>query len=104
VAKSEGNSALKEGERYTLDQWKSWPEGERWELIGGVAYNMSPSHRMPHQRMSFHLAFERRKFMDGKYTPVRVRRPRVRTKKHNPYKASMRLISFSIERHPVALR
>ena len=57
---------MKEGEKYTLDQWSSWPEGERWELIGGVAYNMSPSPQIPHQRMSFHLAFEMRKFMDGK--------------------------------------
>jgi len=30
---TEGASALKAGEKFTLDQWRSWPEGERWELI-----------------------------------------------------------------------
>jgi Uma2 family endonuclease len=56
MGKTEGTSALKEGDTYTLDDWKSWPEGERWELIGGVAYNMSPAPRVPHQNILANLA------------------------------------------------
>lgn len=38
---------------YTLEDWKSW-EG-RWELIGGVAYNMTPSPSTEHQEVSSNL-------------------------------------------------
>lgn len=35
---------------YTLDDWKNW-EG-RWELIHGVAYDMTPAPSLEHQRIS----------------------------------------------------
>jgi Uma2 family endonuclease len=35
---------------YTLEDWKSW-EG-RWELIDGVAYDMTPSPSFDHQELS----------------------------------------------------
>lgn len=38
---------------YTLEEWKEW-EG-RWELIDGVAYNMTPSPNTEHQRISTRL-------------------------------------------------
>lgn len=38
---------------YTLDDWKSW-EG-RWELIHGVAYDMTPAPSLEHQRISSRL-------------------------------------------------
>ena len=49
MAGTEGTSALKEGDTFTLDQWRAWPEGERWELIGGIAYCMSPAPKVRHQ-------------------------------------------------------
>ncbi len=41
---------------YTIEDWKSW-EG-RWELINGVAYDMTPAPNTDHQRISsrLHLA------------------------------------------------
>jgi Uma2 family endonuclease len=38
---------------YTLEDWKTW-EG-RWELIHGVAYDMTPAPSPDHQRISFQL-------------------------------------------------
>ncbi len=38
---------------YTLEDWKSW-EG-RWELIEGVAYDMTPSPNIAHQSISSDL-------------------------------------------------
>lgn len=35
---------------YTIEDWKSW-EG-RWELIHGVAYDMTPAPSFEHQRIS----------------------------------------------------
>jgi Uma2 family endonuclease len=42
----------KEEERYTWTDYLSWPEGERFELIDGVAYAMSPAPQRRHQETS----------------------------------------------------
>ncbi len=47
--RTDGSSALDLGKRYTLADWRSWPSDERWELIDGVAYNMSPAPKVKHQ-------------------------------------------------------
>ncbi|MBI9056119.1 MAG: hypothetical protein JEY96_20020 [Bacteroidales bacterium] len=33
----------KSDQRYTYKDYCSWPEDERWELIDGVAFDMSPA-------------------------------------------------------------
>jgi Uma2 family endonuclease len=38
---------------YTLEEWASW-EG-RWELIDGIAYDMTPSPNLDHQEISVNL-------------------------------------------------
>ena len=38
-------------QRYTYQDYLSWPEGERWELVDGVAYAMSPAPTTGHQRI-----------------------------------------------------
>lgn len=38
-------------ERYTYQDYLSWPEGERWELVDGIAYAMSPAPTTGHQRI-----------------------------------------------------
>ena len=35
--------------RYTYRDYASWPDDERWELIDGVAYSMSPAPGTAHQ-------------------------------------------------------
>ncbi len=46
-----GLPMLREDRRYTYADLKSWPDDERWELIGGVAWNMSAAPNMEHQRI-----------------------------------------------------
>lgn len=41
---------------YTYRDYLKWPEEERWELIGGEAWNMSPAPGRLHQKVSFELA------------------------------------------------
>ncbi len=43
------NLAVERDGRFTWDDYRSWPDEERWELIGGVAYNMTPAPRTRHQ-------------------------------------------------------
>ena len=40
---------------FTYADYLTWPEGERWELIHGIAYNMSPAPGRAHQRMTTRL-------------------------------------------------
>lgn len=39
---------------HTIEEWKTW-DG-RWELINGVAYDMTPAPSVEHQRVAFGLA------------------------------------------------
>jgi len=41
--------------RYTWSDYQTWPDGERWEIIAGVAYNMSPAPNTQHQKIAGHL-------------------------------------------------
>lgn len=47
-----GPLAEKKDERYTYGDYLKWDEGERWELIDGVAYSMTPAPSRRHQKIS----------------------------------------------------
>ena len=42
-------------QKYTYQDYLNWPEEERWEIIDGEAYCMSPSPTIRHQRISGNL-------------------------------------------------
>jgi Uma2 family endonuclease len=65
-AKTNGSSAISPDERYTYKEYRSWPEGERWELIEGVAYAMSPAPTRLHQRLVVDLVVKLGVFLKGK--------------------------------------
>jgi Uma2 family endonuclease len=48
--------AIKDDHHYTYAEYASWPDEERWELIGGVAWNMSPAPERRHQALVWELA------------------------------------------------
>jgi Uma2 family endonuclease len=41
----------KRAERFTYGGYVTWPDDERWELIHGMAYDMSPAPSTEHQRV-----------------------------------------------------
>ena len=43
--------AVRKDRRYVYKDYLAWPEDERWEIIDGTAYNMSPAPTVRHQRM-----------------------------------------------------
>lgn len=65
-----GLPAKKIDQVYTYRDYASWPEDERWELIDGVAWNMSPAPARRHQKMlgDVHLVF--REYFEGKSCEV----------------------------------
>ena len=53
-----GPLALKREEHFTYGDYLTWDDGQRWELIDGVPYNMSPAPRLRHQAISRELLTE----------------------------------------------
>lgn len=50
------NLAVKTRETFSYADYMSWDDGERWELIDGIAHNMSPAPSNTHQRILVTLA------------------------------------------------
>lgn len=63
-------TAQKSDRRYTYADYLQFPEGERWELIDGVAYDMSPAPAERHQDIVTELATQVRSLLRDK--PCRV--------------------------------
>ena len=61
------NSILKpHSARYTVADYMNWPDEERWELIDGVAYDMSPAPTIKHQNIAGGLYSLLREKLKGK--------------------------------------
>jgi len=61
-----GSSAVDLNKRYTYADYITWPENERWELINGVPYDMSPAPRLLHQDIQACLTSIIYNFLKGK--------------------------------------
>lgn len=61
-----GTSVRKPHTIFSLADWRAWPDNERWELIDGLAYNMSPAPRTVHQKAALHLASRLEQALEGK--------------------------------------
>jgi len=44
------------GKKFNYADYLSWPDDERWEIIEGVAYDMSPAPSTEHQGICFRLS------------------------------------------------
>ena len=49
--------AKKTNKKYTYQDYLEWPDDERWELIEGEAYDMSPAPKTKHQDISRNLSW-----------------------------------------------
>jgi Uma2 family endonuclease len=52
-------------EHFTYGDYRTWPDNERWELIDGVAYDMSPAPSRLHQDAFGGIFFQIRAFLTG---------------------------------------
>lgn len=60
----------KEKEKYSYKDYMSWPENERWELINGEVYSMSPAPNRIHQKISGNLFYQIYDYLYGKSCEV----------------------------------
>ena len=58
--------ARQRGRTYTWDDYQTWPDDERWEIIDGEAVMMSPSPAYRHQRVLAQLVRRLGDFFDGR--------------------------------------
>lgn len=61
-----GNPVLAPEAHFTYRQYKTWPDDERWELIHGQAWCMSPAPTRYHQGLLAELALQFGSFLKGK--------------------------------------
>lgn len=65
-----GTPARKENDKYTYKDYLNWPMEERWEIIEGVPYNMSPAPSRKHQDISGELFNQIYNYLKGKTCKV----------------------------------
>ncbi|MCP4150347.1 MAG: Uma2 family endonuclease [bacterium] len=51
-----GPAIRNDTQKYTYADYRSWDDGERWEIIGGEPYSMSPAPARIHQEISMELS------------------------------------------------
>ena len=51
--------------RYTYADYLAWDDKERWELIDGIPYNMTPAPSPDHQRILLRLSRKIADYLDG---------------------------------------
>lgn len=67
-----GDPALTPNERFTYRHYKTWPDEERWELIEGQAWSMSPAPLRVHQKLVTRLGEAFASFLRGRTCEVYV--------------------------------
>ena len=63
---TDGSSAMDLDRQYTIADWRKWPDDERWELIDGLAYAMSPSPWVEHQDRALEVGRRLADFLEDK--------------------------------------
>jgi hypothetical protein len=53
-------------QRYTYGDYLTWDDDERWELIDGIPYNMTPAPRRLHQKLAGEIFLQIAGFLNGK--------------------------------------
>jgi Uma2 family endonuclease len=72
-----GSTAERVEKRFTYAEYVTWDDNQRWELIDGVPYNMTPAPKTRHQQISGKLFSRLARYFDGKtctpfYAPTDV--------------------------------
>lgn len=62
----------KKEEKFTYGDYCSWLDEERWELIDGIAYNMTPAPSRVHQEILLAVADAFYRYLEGKPCKVYV--------------------------------
>ena len=62
--------ALRDQNRYTYADYRTWPEDVRYELIDGAAFMMAPAPSVDHQTLAFEVGHQIRAALEGH--PCRV--------------------------------
>ena len=59
-----------EKDYFTYANYKHWSDNERWEIIDGEAFDMSPAHGMTHQRILVEISRQIANYLEDKSCQV----------------------------------
>ncbi len=59
-------------EHYTYGDYLTWNDDERWELIEGIPFNMTPAPRRTHQKIAGEIFLQLATFLKGKPCEVYI--------------------------------
>ena len=62
---------VKTERRFNYAEYCTWPDNERWELINGEAYNMSPAPSNKHQEIAGEIFRQIANYLKGKNCEIR---------------------------------
>ncbi len=62
----------KQDRLFTYEDYLTWPSEEKWELVEGVPYAMSPAPSRIHQEICGELFFKIRSYLEGKSCKVYI--------------------------------
>lgn len=65
-----GPPIQKSDQKYTYGDYYTWPDGERWEIVDGDVYNMSPAPSPTHQELLGNIYYLFKDFFEGKKCKV----------------------------------
>ena len=60
------SAAKQKAEKYTCSDYLTWPDEERWEIVAGVAYNMTPAPGIKHQNVVINFSSYLKQQLKGK--------------------------------------
>jgi len=60
----------KPDELFTYAYYLTWPDDERWEIIDGIPYNMTPAPNRYHQYITVKIIYDLEHFLKGKKCQV----------------------------------
>jgi len=59
-------ATVSKGNHYTWADYRTWPDDERWEIIGGEAHAMTPAPATRHQAISMELTVQLKAYLKGR--------------------------------------
>jgi Uma2 family endonuclease len=62
----------KNDDLFTYGDYLKWPDDERWELIEGIPFDMSPAPSPYHQEILLNLSYEIKKYLKDKICKIYV--------------------------------
>jgi Uma2 family endonuclease len=85
---------------FTWDDYRTWPADERWEIVDGEAYAMSPAPTLRHQDISREMTLQMGPFFAGRLCALYVTPTDVKLSDHDIVQPDLLVVCEKEKRKP----